>query len=164
MCSTDLFVDEYNTKCAYFKYYWVLTILHNMILGSICGSGLLWFRITSMFTSMGRHIIMICMAIHIEVLHKSRSVLNWNVGYTWKKMKQKIMSALGLDKDSHNISMVYRAPQRLVSTQVFYNSIQLLCDDDVDIIWAVIKWTPQFIASDLYVTVDAIRFNVDGGL
>jgi len=29
--------------------------------------------------------------------------------------------------------------------------------------WGVIKRAPQFIASDLYVTVDAIGFNVDGG-
>ena len=45
------------------------------------------------------------------------------------------MLALGLDKDSHDISIVYQASQQLVSTQVFYNSIQLQCDDDVDIMW-----------------------------
>ena len=73
------------------------------------------------------------------------------------------MLALGLDKDSHDISIVYQASQQLVSTQVFYNSIQLQCDDDVDIMWGVIKRTPQFIASNLYVTIDAIGFNVNGG-
>ena len=73
------------------------------------------------------------------------------------------MSALGLDKDSHDISIVYRAPQQLVSTQVFYNSIKLQRDDDVDMMWGVIKRASQFIASELYVTVDTIGFNVDGG-
>ena len=81
-----------------------------------------------------------------------------------RKMKRKIMSTLGLDKDSHDISIVFRAPQRLVGTQVFYNSIPLQCNDDVDIMWGVIKRAPQFIGFDLYVTVDTVGFNVDGGL
>ena len=29
--------------------------------------------------------------------------------------------------------------------------------------WAVIKWTPQFIASNLYVTVEAVEFNIGEG-
>ena len=70
------------------------------------------------------------------------------------------MTDLGLDKDSHNISIVYRAFQQLLNTQIFYNSIQLLCEDDVDMMLVVIKRTPQFIAFDLYVTVEAVRFNV----
>ena len=63
------------------------------------------------------------------------------------------MEALGLDRESHKISIVYRGPQLLVNTQVFYNSNPLGCDADVDMMWTVIKQTPQFIASDLYVTV-----------
>nr|POE45755.1 hypothetical protein CFP56_47336 [Quercus suber] len=73
------------------------------------------------------------------------------------------MSTLALDKDSHDISIVFRASQQLVGTQVFYNSIPLQCDNDVDIMWGVIKRTPQFIGYDLYVTVDTVGFNVDGG-
>nr|POF02057.1 b3 domain-containing transcription factor vrn1 [Quercus suber] len=80
----------------------------------------------------------------------------------FKKMHRKIMEALGLDKESHKISIVYRAPQILVNTQVVYNSNPLCGDADVDMMWAVIKWTPQFIASDLYVTIEAIGFH-DGG-
>nr|POE44679.1 hypothetical protein CFP56_77753 [Quercus suber] len=34
----------------------------------------------------------------------------------FKKMNRKIMEALGLDKESHKISIVYRAPQLLVNT------------------------------------------------
>ena len=80
-----------------------------------------------------------------------------------KKFRGKIMTALGLDKDSHNISIVYHASQQLVNTQIFYNSIQLLCEDDVDMMLVVIKQKPQFIASDLYVTIEAVRFNVGEG-
>nr|POE95152.1 hypothetical protein CFP56_25270 [Quercus suber] len=80
----------------------------------------------------------------------------------FKKMHRKIMEALGLDKESHKISIVYRAPQLLVNTQVVYNSNPLCGDADVDMMWAVIKRTPQFIASDLYVTIEAIGFH-DGG-
>ena len=56
-----------------------------------------------------------------------------------KKFQGKIMTALGLDKDSHNISIVYRASQQLVNTQIFNNPIQLLCKDDVDMMLAVIR-------------------------
>ena len=69
------------------------------------------------------------------------------------------MEALGLDRESHKISIVYHAPQLLVNTQVVYNSNPLGCDADVDMMWTVIKRTPQFIASDLYVTIEAIGFH-----
>ena len=51
-----------------------------------------------------------------------------------------------------------------MGTQVFYNSIPLKCDDDVDIMWGVIKPAGQFIGSDLYVTIDTVGFNVNGSL
>ncbi|XP_023926256.1 uncharacterized protein LOC112037653 [Quercus suber] len=69
------------------------------------------------------------------------------------------MEALGLDRESHKISIVYRVPQLLVNTQVVYNSNPLCCNANVDMMWAVIKRTPQFIASDLYVTIKAIGFH-----
>jgi len=78
-----------------------------------------------------------------------------------RKLKRKKISTLELDKDSHDISIVFQAPQQLVGTQVFYNSILLKCDDDVDIMWGVIKQARKFIGSDLYVTVDTVGFNVD---
>ena len=84
-------------------------------------------------------------------------------GIHTRKLKRKIMSTLGLDKDTHDISIVFWAPQQLVGTQVFYNSISLKCNDDVDIMWGVIKWAGQFIGSNLYVTIDTVGFNVDGG-
>ena len=33
----------------------------------------------------------------------------------------------------------------------------------VDIMWGVVKQAGQFIGSNLYVTVDIVGFNVDGG-
>ena len=66
------------------------------------------------------------------------------------------MSTLELDKESHKISIVYRDLQLLVNTQVLYNSNPLDCDVDVDMMQTVIKWTPQFIAFDLYVTVEVV--------
>ena len=76
-------------------------------------------------------------------------------------MHRKIMEALGLDRESHKISIVYRASQLLVNTQVVYNSNPLGCDAKVDMMWTVIKRTPQFITFDLYVTVEAVGFHAN---
>ena len=76
-----------------------------------------------------------------------------------RKMHWKIMAILGLDRESYKISIAYRAPQLLVNTQVFYISNPLDCDADMDMMWIMIKQTTQFIALDLYVTVEAIRFH-----
>ena len=81
-----------------------------------------------------------------------------------RKMHRKIMEALGLDRESHKISTVYCAPQLLMNTQVVYNSNPLGCDADMDMMWTVIKWTPQFIAFDLYVTVKSIGFYAGASL
>nr|POE45753.1 hypothetical protein CFP56_47334 [Quercus suber] len=106
---------------------------------------------------------MICTGYHTEVRTKRQVLIEVKRGLHMRKLKRKIMSTLALDKDSHDISIVFWAPQQLVGTQVFYNSIMLQCDNDVDIMWGVIKQTPQFIGYDLYVTVDTVGFNVDGG-
>ena len=60
-------------------------------------------------------------------------------GLHMRKLKRKIMSTLGLDKDTHDISIVFQALQQLVGTHVFYNSILLQWNDDVDIMLGVIK-------------------------
>ena len=49
-----------------------------------------------------------------------------------RKMHRKIIEALGLNSESHKISIVYCAPQLLVNTQVVYNSNLLDCDANVD--------------------------------
>ena len=95
--------------------------------------------------------------------YKGESVKQKFIELKWgthlRKMHRKIMEALRLDRESHKISIVYHAPQILVNTQVVYNSNSLGCDADVDMMWAVIKRTPQFIVSDLYVIVEAVRFH-----
>ena len=92
-----------------------------------------------------------------ELVKQKFIELKW--GTHLRKMHRKIMEALWSNRESHKISIVYCAPQILVSTQVVHNSIPLGCDADVDMMWAVIKQTPQFIASDLYVTVEAVGFH-----
>ena len=56
-------------------------------------------------------------------------------GIDLMKLQQRILTAMGLDHSRHNISIVYRAPQRVVDTQVFYNSLQAIrwrqSEDDV---------------------------------
>ena len=69
------------------------------------------------------------------------------------------MVTLGLVRESHKISIVQRASQLLVNTQVFYNSNPLDCDADVAMMWTVIKRTPQFIVFDLYVTIETVGFH-----
>ena len=64
--------------------------------------------------------------------NQKQKIIEMKCGIHMRKLKRKTMSTLELDKDSHDISIVYRTPQQLVGTQVFYNSIQLQCDDDVD--------------------------------
>ena len=41
------------------------------------------------------------------------------------KLQWRILTAMELDNSRHNISIVYRSPQWVVDTQVFYNSLQL---------------------------------------
>ena len=95
--------------------------------------------------------------------NQKQTLIEVKRGIHMRKLKRKIMSTMGLHKDTHDISIVFRAPQQLVGTQVFYNSIPLQCDNDANIMWGVIKRAGQFIGSDLYVTVHTVGFNVDGG-
>ena len=72
------------------------------------------------------------------------------------KLQRIILMTMGLDHSRHNISIVYRAPQRVVDTQVFYNSLQLSGGTEVKMMWEMVAQMVArgFIASDLYVTVD----------
>ena len=55
------------------------------------------------------------------------------------KLQQRILTAMGLDHSRHKISIVYRAPQRVADTQVFYNSLQLSGDAKVKMMWEVVE-------------------------
>ncbi|XP_023872225.1 uncharacterized protein LOC111984837 [Quercus suber] len=63
---------------------------------------------------------------------------------------------MGLDQCRHNISIVYRAPQLVVGTQVVYKSLQLSCGAEVKMMWEVVEQmvVKGFVASELYVTVE----------
>ena len=55
------------------------------------------------------------------------------------KLQRRILTAMGLDHSRHKISIVYRAPQRVADTQVFYNSLQLSGDANVKMMWEVVE-------------------------
>ena len=63
--------------------------------------------------------------------NQKQTLIEVKRGIHTRKLKWKIMSTMGLDKDTHDISIVFRAPQQLVGTQVFYNSILLQCKYNV---------------------------------
>ena len=56
-------------------------------------------------------------------------------------LQRRILKAMGLDHSRHKISIVYRAPQQVVDTQVFYNSLQLSGGTEVKMTWEWLhKW------------------------
>ncbi|KAK9993410.1 hypothetical protein SO802_023113 [Lithocarpus litseifolius] len=63
---------------------------------------------------------------------------------------------MGLDQSRHNIFIVYQAPQLVVGTQVFYNSLQLSNGTEVKMLWEVVEQmvVEGFITSELYVIVE----------
>ena len=63
---------------------------------------------------------------------------------------------MGLDHSRHNISTMYRAPQRVVDMQVFYNSLQLSGGTKVKMMWEMVAQmvVKGFVASELYVTIE----------
>ena len=71
-------------------------------------------------------------------------------------LQRRILKAMGLDQSRHNISIVYRAPQLVVGTQVVYKSLQLSCGAEVKMMWEVVEQmvVKGFVASELYVTVE----------
>ncbi|XP_065634361.1 uncharacterized protein LOC112038773 [Quercus suber] len=71
-------------------------------------------------------------------------------------LQRRILKAMGLDQSRHNISIVYRAPQLVVGTQVFYNSLLLLGGTEVKMMWEVVQqmMVKGFVASEPYVTVE----------
>ena len=70
-------------------------------------------------------------------------------------LQRRILKVMGLDHSRHNISIMYQAPQRVVDTQVFYNSLQLSGGAEVKMMWEVVAQMVArgFVASDLYVTI-----------
>ena len=71
-------------------------------------------------------------------------------------LQRRILKAMGLDQSRHNISIVYRAPQLVVGTQVFYNSLQLSGGTEVKMMWEFVGQmvVKGFVASELYVTIE----------
>ena len=82
-----------------------------------------------------------------------------------RKLQQRILTAMELDHSRHNISIVYRAPQWVVDTQVFYNSLQLSGDAKVKMMWEIVEQmlVKGFITSNFYVTVELAILEVGEG-
>ncbi|KAF3972683.1 hypothetical protein CMV_003830 [Castanea mollissima] len=72
------------------------------------------------------------------------------------KLQRRILKVMRLDHSRHKISIVYRAPQRVLDTHVFYNSLQLSSGTQVKMMWEIVEQmvVKGFFASDLYVTVE----------
>ena len=68
-------------------------------------------------------------------------------------LQWRILKTMGPDHFRPHISIVYRAPQLLVGTQVFYNSLQLLGGAEVKMMWEVVEKmvVKGFVVSELYV-------------
>ena len=80
-------------------------------------------------------------------------------------LQQRILKAIELDQSRHNISIVYRAPQLVVGTQVFYNSLQLSSGTEVKMMWEVVEQmvVKGFVALELYVTVEPATLEAGEG-
>ena len=48
--------------------------------------------------------------------NQKQTLIEVKRGIQTRKLKRKIMSTMGLDKDTHDISIIFRAPQQLVGT------------------------------------------------
>ena len=80
-------------------------------------------------------------------------------------LQQRILKVMGLDQFRHNISIVYRAPQLVVGTQVFYNSLQLSGGAEVKMMWEVVEQmvVKGFVASEIYVIVEPTIIEAGNG-
>ena len=85
-------------------------------------------------------------------LNQKQKYVKVKRGIGLMKLQRRILKAMGLDHCRHNISIVYWAPQRVIDTQVFYNSLQLLGGVKVKMIWEIVAQMVArgFNASDLF--------------
>ena len=88
--------------------------------------------------------------------NQKRKYVKVKRGLGLMNLQRRILKVMGLEHSRHKISIVYRAPQWVVDTQVFYNSLQLLGGTKVKMMWEMVAQMVArgFIASDLYVTVE----------
>ena len=88
--------------------------------------------------------------------NQKRKYVKVKRGLGLMNLQRRILKVMGLEHSKHKISIVYRAPQWVVDTQVFYNSLQLLGGTKVKMMWEMVAQMVArgFIASDLYVTIE----------
>ena len=67
-----------------------------------------------------------------------------------KKLKKKIMKELDLDRQLHDIKIIYRAPHAFFNDRIVFTPIEIKGDKHVKIMFDWINSTPQLKAIELY--------------
>ena len=78
-----------------------------------------------------------------------------------KKLKKKIMKKLDLDRQLHDIEIIYRTPYAVFSDCIVFTPIEIKGDKHVKIIFDKINSMPQLKAAELYISVEP-RIEVGG--
>ena len=81
---------------------------------------------------------------------KNIQVKQW---ISFKKLRRKIFNALELDNHSNAITITFRSPQAILSHNIFYMSMLINGDNDVNFMFDVLDEMPQLIGVKLYITI-----------
>ena len=69
-----------------------------------------------------------------------------------KKLKKKIMKELDLDRQFHDIKIIYRAPFAVFNDHIVFTPIEIKGDKHVKIMFNKINYTPQLKVVELYIS------------
>ena len=78
-----------------------------------------------------------------------------------KKLKKKIMKELNLDRQLHDIKIIYYAPHAMFSDHIVFTPIEIKINKHVKIMFDRINSMPQLKAEELYISVEP-RIEVGG--
>ena len=85
----------------------------------------------------------------LEIIQlKKRSEINL------KKLKKKIMKELDLDRQFHDITIIYRAPYAVFSDRIVFMPIEIKGEKHVKIMFDRINSMPQLKTVELYICVE----------
>ena len=78
-----------------------------------------------------------------------------------KKLKKKIMKELDLDRQFHDIKIIYRTPHVVFSDHIVFTPIEIKRDKHIKIMFDRLNFTPHLKAAELYISVET-RIEVGG--
>ena len=78
-----------------------------------------------------------------------------------KKLKNKIMKELDLDRQFHDIKIIYRTPHVVFSDHIVFTPIEIKRDKHIKIMFGRLNFTPHLKAAELYISVET-RIEVGG--